>query len=74
MEDLFRDNQSLIVGVVLAVLALVAWRILRPRPKVMGEGMKLNVRCRKCRWQGVVTRYNRVCPQCNGTDLQDLGR
>jgi rubredoxin len=36
--------------------------------------MKENVRCRGCSWQGVVTKYNRVCPQCGKSNFQQLGR
>ena len=32
----------------LVVLVLIAWRVLKPRPTIIGEDMKLNVRCRKC--------------------------
>ena len=74
MEDLFRENQTVIIGAVVVALVMIAWRMLKPRPKTFAEDMTLNVRCRKCRWQGTVTRYNKVCPKCNGTDLQDLGR
>lgn len=74
MEELFRENQSVVIGVVIAVLVLIAWRMLKPRAKLIGEDMRLNVRCRKCSWQGTVTRYNRVCSKCASTDLQELGR
>lgn len=73
VEDFLRENWTKIVGVlgVLALIWLVA-KVLSPKKTVIGEGMKLNVRCRTCGWQGTVTKYNRTCSGCNGTDLQQF--
>ena len=53
----------------LAVLIGGAYKLLKPKQKVIGEDMTLNVKC-SCGWQGTVTKYNQTCRKCGGTDLK----
>ncbi len=62
-----------IMVLVVAIAAFVLWSTVgRGKKKAPGEAIQINVKCSKCRWQGTVSRYNRVCPKCAGTNLQTL--
>jgi len=68
--ELLKENAG-IIGTVVAVIAIYfVWKALRTRPKVIGEDMMLNIKCKKCGWQGAVTKYNQVCRKCNSKDLE----
>ena len=68
--DWLQQHLSIVIGAAVLVLAAYAiYRLVVPRKKVIAEEYKLNVQCRKCRWQGVVTRYNQVCRKCNSREL-----
>ncbi len=54
-----------------AVMLFVAYKLLKPKQKVLHEDMTLNVLC-PCGWQGTVTKYNQVCRKCAGTDLKRM--
>lgn len=60
---------TILIGGGGAILIYFAYMLLKPKQKVIGEDMTLNVRC-KCGWQGTVTKYNQTCRKCNGTDLK----
>ena len=71
--DWLHGNIGLVGGA--AVGIAVIWlgvKFLLPRKKVIAEQYKLNVLCRKCKWQGIVTKYNQVCPKCAGRELDVL--
>lgn len=75
VNQIIAEHGTTIVGVViLLIIASFVWKLFKPKQKVIGEGMTLNVRCRTCSWQGTVTKYNQTCRKCGGTDLQDLGK
>jgi Zn finger protein HypA/HybF involved in hydrogenase expression len=67
--DVLKDNAG-IIGTVAAVIAIYfVWKALQPKKKVIAEDMMLNIKCRKCGWQGAVTKYNQVCRKCNSKEL-----
>lgn len=73
MNELLSEHGLTIgLGIVVALGAWVAFKILAPRKKEPGESIKVNVRCAKCNWQGIVSRYNRVCPKCASRDVADF--
>jgi len=71
--DWVHDNMNLVIGVVAGIAVLwVIVKVLAPRKKVIADEYKVNVACRKCKWQGVVTKYNQVCRKCAGRELDIL--
>ena len=70
MEQIWTDHGSTIVIAVVVVIAIsVLAKLLSPKKKIFAEDMTLNVQCRKCKWQGTVTKYNQTCRKCNGSNL-----
>ena len=67
-----QQNLGLVIGVVVVVLLVWALTKLLPKKKVIADEYKLNVQCKKCKWGGIVTKYNAVCPKCNSRDLDVL--
>ena len=71
--DFVKQNMNLIIGAGGAAFLLwLIYRILSGKKKVIGDEYKVNVRCRKCKWQGIVTKYNLTCRKCAGKDLEVL--
>ena len=72
MDWLNAHLKEVIMG---AVALLVVWTLLKwilPKKSVIADQYKLNVLCKACRWQGIVTKYNAVCRKCNSRDLDVL--
>ena len=71
--DWLKQNVGLVAGIAVGlVLLYMVIQAFSPKKKLMGEGMSLNVLCPRCKWQGVVTKYNQVCRKCGSQDLQKL--
>ena len=69
----FLEQYLGIIGIVVIALVLYGlWRLLQPKKKVIGEDMMLNIKCRKCGWQGTVTKYHQVCRKCASKDLEQF--
>ena len=71
--DFVKQNMSVIIGV--AGAALVLWimvRILAGKKDVIADVQKVNIMCRKCKWQGTVTKYNKTCRKCASQDVDVL--
>ena len=71
--DFIKQNMSVIIGG--AGAALVLWaivRLLSGKKDVIPDVQKVNVLCRKCKWQGTVTKYNKTCRKCSSQDLDVL--
>ncbi len=69
MIEWLRQNVVTIAIVAVAVVAVLFVVKLLPRKKVIDDSMKLYARCNRCKWQGTVTKYNKVCRKCASTDL-----
>ena len=71
--DFIKQNMNLIIGVAGAALVLwIIFRLLSGKKNVIGDDYKVNILCRKCKWQGTVTRYNMTCRKCAGKELEVL--
>jgi ubiquitin len=72
MEWLTANFKEVAIGI---VALIVVWKLIRlvlPKKNVISADMTLNVACKACRWQGIVTKYNKVCRKCNSRDLDVL--
>ena len=71
--DWLKQNLGLVAGISVGlVLVYMVVKAFGPKKRLISEGMSLNVRCPKCKWQGVVTKYNQVCRKCGCQDLEKL--
>ena len=73
MEDLL--NNTTVQGVAAVIVLLVIVKILIgifKKPEV--DKFSVRVRCRDCTWTGMVGKYNKRCPSCNGTNVQTAAR
>jgi hypothetical protein len=66
-------KQNWITLVVVAVVLFVVWSTLgRRKPKAPGEGIQINVRCAKCGWKGIVSKYAQSCRKCGNKQLTEI--
>lgn len=71
-EFVSENGVTLALGAALAIGGWLAWKFLARRKPTAEERIRVNVKCPKCKWQGTVSRYNRVCPKCAGKELEDF--
>ena len=66
--DFIKQNLTWIIG---GAVALVVLYVLLggKKQKAVAEQIQVNVKCKKCGWQGSVSKYNQVCRKCAGKDL-----
>ena len=58
----FQAFASIIVLLVMIKIVLTLFK------KPEKERFSVRVRCRDCKWTGMVGKYNKRCPSCNGTN------
>ena len=73
MEELL--NNTTVQGVAGVIVLLVIVKVLIgifKKPEV--DKFSVKVRCRDCKWTGMVGKYNRTCPSCNGNNVQSAAK
>ena len=65
-------KQNWITVVVVAVIAFVIWSAMGRKGKSAGESIQVNMRCPKCKWQGVVSKYAVACRKCGNKDMKPV--
>lgn len=69
MEWLSAHFKEVAIGI---VALIVVWKLVQfvlPKKSVIADEYTMNVVCKACRWQGIVTKYNQTCRKCNSRDL-----
>ena len=65
-------KQNWITVAVVVAVAFVLWSTLGRRKATPGESIQVNVKCPKCGWKGIVSKYNAVCPKCANKSLESF--
>jgi ribosomal protein S27E len=55
--------------VVVAVIAFVLFSVLGKRKSNAGESIQVNMKCPKCGWTGIVSKYAVQCRKCGNKSM-----
>lgn len=65
-------KENWIPVVVVVAIAFVLWSTMGKKNKPVGEGININVKCPKCGWMGIVSKYAKACRKCANKDTKEL--
>lgn len=68
--DFLKDNWIAVTVVV--AISFVLWSARGRSKKIPGESIQMNVKCPKCGWQGVVSKYASDCRKCRNKDTRPV--
>lgn len=65
-------KENWITVTVVVVVAFVLWSTFGKSKKPTGDSINVNMRCPKCGWTGVVSKYAVACRKCANKDMKPL--